>query len=410
LITKKIFFREIVDEGFEELCKHKDKHIKILVSSGSEKIKREVQTMISTTIFPGRYVQGYDALKRLGVEMSRFGQKGFVICDSFVLDHLLPNFLQNIEQAIEIKVERFRGECSDEEVERLSDLFKKAGCELIVGIGGGKTLDTAKAVAYELKMSVAIVPTIAATDAPCSALSVIYTPDGKFKRYLILPKNPDLVLVDTKIIAQAPVRFLVSGMGDALATWFEAESCKKKYARNMTGDVGSMTAYTLARLCYETLLEYGVLAKSACKAHIVTPALEHIVEANTLLSGLGFESGGLAAAHAIHNGLTVLEKTHKYYHGEKVAIGTLASLFLTDKPMDIIDEVYSFCESVGLPTTLAEIGLSDVSDEELMKAAETACAEEETIHNEPIPITPEMVFYALKAAGVEGRRRRGSVK
>ncbi|KUK55435.1 MAG: Iron-containing alcohol dehydrogenase [Atribacteria bacterium 34_128] len=366
--------------------------------------------MISTTIFPGRYVQGYDALKRLGVEMSRFGQKGFVICDSFVLDHLLPNFLQNIEQAIEIKVERFSGKCSDEEVERLSDLFKKAGCELIVGIGGGKTLDTAKAVAYELKLSVAIVPTIAATDAPCSALSVIYTPDGKFKRYLILPKNPDLVLVDTKIIAQAPVRFLVSGMGDALATWFEAESCKKKYARNMTGDVGSMTAYTLAWLCYETLLEYGVLAKSACKAHIVTPALEHIVEANTLLSGLGFESGGLAAAHAIHNGLTVLEQTHKYYHGEKVAIGTLASLFLTDKPMDIIDEVYSFCESVGLPTTLAEIGLSDVSDEELMKAAKTACVEEETIHNEPIPITPEMVFSALKAAGVEGRRRKGSVK
>jgi len=366
--------------------------------------------MISTTIFPGRYVQGCDALKRLGVEMSRFGQKGFVICDPFVFDHLLPDFQPEMVKSVKVRVERFGGECCDEEIERLSDLAQKAGCELIVGIGGGKTFDAAKAVAYELKVPVVIVPTIAATDAPCSALSVIYTPEGEFKRYLILPKNPDLVLVDTKIIAQAPVRFLVSGMGDALSTWFEAESCKRKYAGNMTGDVGSMTAYALARLCYETLLEYGVAAKSACAAHIVTPALEHIVEANTLLSGLGFESGGLASCHAIHNGFTVLEQTHKYYHGEKVAFGTLASLFLTDKSKSTISEVYSFCESVGLPTTLADIGLSDVSNEELMKVTEKACAKGETIHNEPVPVTPEMVFYALKAADFEGRRRKGSVK
>jgi len=338
--------------------------------------------------------------------MSRFGQKGLLICDPFVFEKLLPDFRQKMEEVMEIKVERFGGECSDEEIERLSNIAKKAGSELIVGMGGGKTLDTTKAVSHELKVPACIVPTIASTDAPCSALSVIYTPEGKFKRYLILPRNPDLVLVDTKIIAYAPVKFLVSGMGDALATWFEAESCKKKYAKNMTGDVGSMTAYALARVCYKTLLEYGVAAKLSCQVHAVTPALEHIVEVNTLLSGLGFESGGLAAAHAIHNGLTVLEQTHKYYHGEKVAVGTLASLFLTDKPKETIDEVFSFCESVSLPTTLADIGLSAVSDEELMKVAEAACAEGETIHNEPVPVTPEMVFSALKAADVEGKRRK----
>ncbi len=130
-----------------------------------------------------------------------------------------------------------------------------------------------------------------------------------------------------------------------------------------------MTAYALAKLCYDTLLEYGVTAKMSCEAHAVTPALEHIVEANTLLSGLGFESGGLAAAHAIHNGLTVSEKVHDQYHGEKVAFGTLASLFLTDKPRSVIDEVYTFCESVGLPTYFERIGLGDVSDEELMEVA-----------------------------------------
>ncbi len=365
--------------------------------------------MISTIIFPGRYVQGVGALKRLGKELNRFGKKAFIIGSSTAIKTILPNYKQYIEKDIKITVEKFGGECCDKEIKMLSELAKEANCDLIVGMGGGKVIDTAKAVAYELNIPVAIVPTIASTDAPCSALSVIYTPNGEFERYLILPKNPELVLVDTEIIAQAPVRFLVAGMGDALATWFEAESCKKKYAGNMTGDVGPMTAYTLAKLCYETLIEYGVSAKLACEEKVVTPALEHIVEANTLLSGLGFESGGLAAAHAIHNGFTVLEATHRYYHGEKVAFGTLASLFLTDKPTEIIDEVFSFCEAVGLPTTLAEIGLENVSDQELMKVAEAACAEGETIHNEPIPVTPKSVFAAIKAADAEGKSRKGYI-
>jgi glycerol dehydrogenase len=366
----------------------------------------EENEMIRTTIFPGRYVQGYEATKRLGAELPRYGQKALVVADPFVAEHLLPDFRESLEASIEIVVDAFGGESSDEEIERLTRIGGRNSCDLVVGIGGGKALDTAKAVAHELDSPVAIVPTIASSDAPCSALSVIYTPEGEFKRYLVLPRNPDLVLVDTKIIAQAPVRFLVAGMGDALATWFEAESARKKFAGNMTGDVGSMTAYALSRLCYDTLQEYGALAKRACEVQVVTPALERIVEANTLLSGLGFESGGLAAAHAIHNGLTVLEETHGDFHGEKVAFGTLASLFLSDQGADLIDEVYSFCEEIGLPTTLEEIGLGDVSDADLTRVAEAACAEGETIHNEPRPVTPDKVFAALKAADAEGRERK----
>ena len=362
--------------------------------------------MISTTVFPGRYVQGKDSRKRLGKELSRYGKRGFVICGPFVYEKVLPDFKPYMHNEVQVSIEKFGGECSDEEIERLMNLIKKGEFHFVVGLGGGKTLDTAKAVAYEAKLPVAIVPTIAATDAPCSALSVIYTPEGEFKRYLMLPRNPDLVLVDTQIVANAPVRLLVSGMGDALATWFEAESCMKKYAANMAGAVGSMSAYALARLCYDTLLGYGLTAKTACEAHVVTPSLEHIVEANTLLSGLGFESGGLAASHAIHNGLTVLEETHQYYHGEKVAFGTMTSLFLTDKPRETINEVYSFCESIGLPSTLADIGLAEASDEELLRVATASCSEGETIHNEPIPVTPDMVFSALKTADAEGRRRR----
>ena len=359
--------------------------------------------MMKTTIFPGRYVQGENALKRLGDELARFGKKAFIIADPFAAENILNKFLDQIKEKIGVDMEVFNSECSDEEIDHLSEIVRKNKNDIICGIGGGKALDTAKAVAHASGNPVAVVPTIASTDAPCSALSVIYTQEGEFKRYLVLPKNPDIVLVDTMVIANAPVRFLVSGIGDALATYFEAESARVKYAPNMTGDIGSMTAYALAELCFDTLMEYGETAVISASAGVVTPALEKIIEANTLLSGLGFESGGLAAAHAIHNGLTVLEATHAFFHGEKVAFGTLTSLILTDKEPDLIREVFSFCEAVGLPTTLEDIGLKDVSDADLMKAAEASCAEGETIHNEPLPVTADAVFNAMKAADATGR-------
>ena len=288
--------------------------------------------MIRTTIFPGRYVQGPGALQRLGTEMARLAENAFVICSPYVHEKLLPGFRESWGSDIQMHVSRFERECCDAEITRLVDLANMAGSSIVAGVGGGKTLDTAKAVAHQMHVPAVTAPTIASTDAPCSALSVIYSPKGEFDRYLFLPSNPAIVLVDTAVVATAPVELLVAGMGDGLATWFEAESCRVSYRANMTGDLGSMTAYALARLCYDTLLEYGLEAKASCAAGVVSPALEHVVEANTLLSGLGFESGGLATAHAIHNGLTALEATHKYSHGFKVAIGVQASMFLTDKP------------------------------------------------------------------------------
>jgi len=363
--------------------------------------------MMTTTIFPGRYIQGYNAIQRLQKLIPRYGTRGFLICSPSAFENVLPSLRESLGDKVDIVAEKFGRQCSDEEITRLSEIAQQEKCDIVVGIGGGKTLDTAKAVAHGMKVPVCIVPTIASTDAPCSALSVIYRPNGQIKRFLMLPKNPDIILVDTKIIAEAPVRLLVAGMGDALATWFEAESCMVKHARNMTGMTGSMTAYTLAHLCYETLLDHGVAAKTACENNVVIPALEHVVEANTLLSGIGFESGGLATAHAIHDGLNALDATHAYYHGEKVAFGTLTSLFLTDKPTEIIDEVFSFCESVGLPTTLAELGLEGVSRDDLMKVATIACSEKETIHNEPTPVSPDLVYAALVTADAEGKRRQG---
>ena len=362
--------------------------------------------MITKTIFPGRYMQGLSAIERLEDELPNLGKMGLCIMAPSAMK-MLSGKLPKQTAGLRLIVEEFNRECCDREIERFANIGNECKAQFVVAVGGGKTIDTGKIVADRLSIPVVVVPTIASTDAPCSACAVVYSEEGVMVRVEYQKRNPDLVLVDSAIIANAPERFLVSGMGDALATWFEAESCRKTKSKNEAGELGSLTAYALARLCYDTLLENGVAALVSCKANVVTPALEHVIEANTLLSGLGFESGGIAMAHAIHNGLTVLPQTHNYYHGEKVALGVLASLFLNGKSKALIDEVYSFCESVGLPTTLDGLGLDGVSPDELKKVAARACIEGESIHHEGGDITPEIVVYALLAADGEGQRRKG---
>ena len=191
----------------------------------------------------------------------------------------------------------FGGEASREEVERISTLGRENSADFVLALGGGKTIDTAKTVADTLKLQVAVMPTTASTDAPCSALSVLYRPSGEFDCYTFFAKNPTVVLVDTTVVARAPPRFLAAGMGDAVATNVEARQCMN--STNFGGGLQTAVSAAICAKCEEILFTYGRQAYEANKAHVVTPALEAVVEANTLLSGLGFESGGLAAAHAV---------------------------------------------------------------------------------------------------------------
>jgi glycerol dehydrogenase len=203
-------------------------------------------------------------------------------------------------------------------------------------------------------------------------------------------------------------------MGDALSTYFEARATLRACANVNAGlpngyregctnpAKATQAAFALAQLCYKILLEDGCKAKEAADKNVVTPALENIVEANILLSGLGFESGGLAAAHAIHDGLTILKGTHKYYHGEKVAFGTIAHLVLENAPTDEINEVLDFCLSLGLPVCLADIGVDQITDEELGQVAEKACIPEESVHSMPFPVNADMVSAAIITADAIG--------
>eukprot|EP01029_Cantina_marsupialis_P027953 TRINITY_DN774223_c0_g1_i1.p1 TRINITY_DN774223_c0_g1~~TRINITY_DN774223_c0_g1_i1.p1 ORF type:complete len:372 (-),score=166.59 TRINITY_DN774223_c0_g1_i1:241-1356(-) len=356
---------------------------------------------------PGRYVQGSEAVKELARFCKDLGDKVFVLGGKRGLGAVRETIEETFpEKELVAVFEPFNGECCNTEVQRLMDKAKEAECNVICCAGGGKAIDAGKIAAHRLNLPVVVVPTIAATDAPCSALSVLYTEQGVYEEYIFFPKNPDVVLVDLDIIAKAPTRLLVSGMGDALATWFEAEQSAIGKKTNCVGGAPTLSALAICKLCYETLKEHGVRAKLACDRNAASDSLEKIVEANTLMSGLGFESGGLGAAHPIHNGLTAIEETHHYYHGEKVSFGTLAQLHLQGATTELIDEVTEFCLSVGLPVCLADIGVMNPTKDQLMEVARLASVPAETIHCMPFKITTDIVYAAIVAADAYGTMKK----
>lgn len=357
-------------------------------------------------ISPAKYVQFAGALNELGDYIKLFGKRAFLIAhkdDSARVKSQLDYTQEKYK--VEITVADFKGECSRGEIARLKDIVKQGKYDVIIGLGGGKALDTSKCVSDNLK-PVIVCPTIAATDAPTSSSAVVYHDDHSFDDYAYFKFNPTIVLVDTQVIAQAPVRFLVSGMGDALSTYFEARATRRNLLKGHVNAGGNgkpianstNAAMAMAELCYQTLLTDGYKAMEACKAKRVTPALENIVENNILLSGIGFESGGLAAAHAVYNGMTVIEESEKYMHGEKVAFGTLVQLVLENAEMEEIQEVIDFCISVGLPVCLKDLDCPDVSDEKLMEVAEKVCIPEESVHNMPFEVKPQDIVGAIRVA------------
>jgi glycerol dehydrogenase len=368
--------------------------------------------MLKVFCSPSRYVQGIDATRFLGTEMKRMGLVGktLIIANQAVRKILEPLWVEALgQEKIAFSIVEFGGECSREEIARCVKEAKHLGSQNIVGVGGGKVLDAARAVADELGAPIVCCPTVAASDSPCSALSVIYTPKGVFEKCQFYRKNPDLILVDSTVIARAPVRFLIAGMGDGLATWFEADTAHRAFKKNQVGGASTIAAMAIARTCYETLLAEGVSAVCAVKKGAVTPSVERVIEANTLLSGLGFESGGLAMAHSVHNGLTVAQETHQSLHGEKVAFGTLTQLVFEGSSRHVLDQVLNFCISVGLPVTLRELGLKNPSRDLIRSIAQRAVAEGETIHNEPVPVSWQAVVDAILAADAEGESKKAEL-
>lgn len=360
---------------------------------------------------PHKYIQGRGVIHEIGQYSRMIAPRAMIVWDEFV-EGLVGEAVKasmHAQDFEEVHYERFAGETTHAEAERLAQIIRDRRIEVIIPVGGGKTLDVAKGAAVLTSIRVMTVPTIASNDSPTSAATVWYDDDGNCMGFDCWPFNPEIVLVDSEIIAKGPVQAFVSGMGDALATWIEAEAAYRSRANNLGGALSTMAALHLAKLGFDTLLEYGVEAKRAVECGACTPAVEKVIEANVLLSGLGFESGGVCTAHDVANILPVFPETHHLMHGEKVGFGIITQLCLDDE-MDshTAHDIVDFEIAVGLPVTFEDQNLADIGRERLEITAGACAAEGSLTRNFPFAVTKEDVIDALLAADALGRARKAA--
>jgi len=369
---------------------------------------QENTAMEKILIAPRKYVQGPNLLKKAGAFLSVLGKRALVLWDSRVKSIVGDIVLSSLKDAsLEAVDVRFNGECTRPEAARIAEIANDKDADIIAGVGGGKTLDAAKAAAISTRKRIVTCPTIASNDSPTSSATVWYDEKGNFTDFECWPFNPDMVLVDSRVIAEGPVEAFVAGMGDALATWVEAEVARATGAGNLAGGISTLAAMELARLGYDVLMEHGVEAKRAVELNVVTPSVEKVIEANILHSGLGFESGGLATAHMIANALPSFPECHHLMHGHEVGFGVISQVCM-DEAMDVkrIHEIVDFEIAVGLPVTFADLNLGGISRERLWKIGEICASEGSLCESHRFKVTPERVVDAMIAADALGGERK----
>lgn len=355
---------------------------------------------------PFRYIQGPGEFRNLERYASQYGQKVFVLVDAFLYERIRAELTEMFAgKETSYQIEKFGGECTQKEVARVAELTRSYGAQVMVGVGGGKTLDTAKLVAGQEMLTQIIVPGAASTDAPTSAMSVLYTENGEYDHSVYHKRGSDLILVDSEIIAKAPIRLFVAGIGDALATYFEARANAASDSPNYIGSGYRRTkaGMAIARACCDVLLEEGYRAKMDLEAGALTQAVEDVIEANILLSGLGFENTGCAGAHCVHTGLHEIPEANRYFHGEMVAFGVLFQLVLENVPNEELDQIVRFMKKVGLPITLEQLGV-DPTPENIRIITGRIVDGNSGVEAEPFLITEELVYNTLISANAVGKR------
>ncbi|NCB25538.1 MAG: iron-containing alcohol dehydrogenase [Bacteroidia bacterium] len=350
----------------------------------------------------GRYVQGYGELSNLKKYVDWMGDTFLVVASKNRLRDLQGQITTALEGK-QVHFVQFNSQITWDEVKKIEAVAHQIQADAIVGVGGGKVADAAKLIAHDTNAHVVIIPTVSASDASTSATSLVYHEDGSIADVIVFPKSPDVVLADTEILAKAPARLFVSGMGDALSTYVGGVVCQNHYFDNHFGGVGTATALSVAKLSYDLLLEYGRQAKVAAERKAVTDAFNLITEVNILMSGMGFENNGSASDHCFYFGTLALKGREEYvYHGEGVAFSTCCQLVMQGASSQQLDEVYRFCLDVGLPITFDDMHLENLTEEEYDTMVK-AVLKEPFIKHHPFPVTYELILGAYRTADEIGR-------
>ena len=309
---------------------------------------------------PPRYYQGPGALDLLPQILTELGQKPVIVIDADVLvliEQRLRGMLANTPHAIL----PFAGEVTVAAMHALALRAREAGAGIVVGIGGGKALDAGKGVALRCALRFISVPTVASNDSPTGMALAVYDEDHGMTAVEAMPRNPEAVIVDTLLMSSAPARFLLSGIGDALAKKFEAEASQRGGGNSAHHAPQLRTGLYIADGCYRTLRKHGVAAMAAAGSGVPDAAFEAVVEANVLMAGLGFENGGLGLAHGLTRGLVRTPGIDRAPHGFHVAYGLLVLLAVEGRDEAFIDDVEGFYREIGLPVSLQSLGLETVT-------------------------------------------------
>lgn len=355
-------------------------------------------TTLTVHAAPSEYILQKDALQLLEEKLRARGiQRALIVTGTkswAAIEAVWPDMPK-----FEICKYTYSGECSFSEIEKVVEASETF--DAIIAVGGGKVIDLAKAAANEMHKQVIIIPTLASNCAPWTPLSVLYNDTGAFIRYDVYPVASSLLLVDPEILLHAPKDLFIAGIGDTIAKWYEAD-VQLRMIKEKT--VPMMISYESAKQCKELLLTYSGDALEAVDRGEVNEAFVKVVETMFMYAGMvggyGDYYGRTAGAHSIHNGLTALEASHELLHGVKVAYGICVQLMLEGRQGEI-SALKPFYEQLGLPQTLAYMGLAHITDEQIREVAEKSTIPGESIHLMPIgEITAHRVAQAMKALEV----------
>jgi glycerol dehydrogenase len=359
--------------------------------------------MSTVTGAPDRYIQGRGEMNRLYEHGSRLGNSFLVVAEELTM----ATMHSRVEQAFDgtgavLIYEEFSGTCSGPEIDRLATVADLSSCDAVLSVGGGRATNAARAVAALHGLPLMVVPTTAATGAPCSSVAIVTDEDGVFQELRLYPVHPALVVVDSDVIVQASLRTLVAGIGNTVAAWLGARAHQRSGADNLLGGKGALASYALATLGYETVLRDGLRAVVASQGGVATRAFEEVLEASIYCSGMAFENCGPAAAHSVGNALTLLPEARQHSYGELAAFGSIVQLVLENAPREEMDDVMNLFLSTGLPLTLEDLGLGDAPRSALEDVAEDACGPRNSMSAMPFEVSPADVLAALLAADATG--------
>lgn len=352
---------------------------------------------------PGRYIQGPGVISQVGACIAQCGRSAVVVSDAFVIGLIRDAVSRSCQEAgVDISFLEFNGEVTAEGIEQLKADFGTGKADVVVGAGGGKGIDAGKALAHARGAALITLPTVASNDAPTSKNYVVYDAHHQLVHVGHLPASPRFVVVDTALIAQAPRQFLAMGIADGLTKTFEAEQCLKAGGVNMFGARSSLAGVALARECYRLLRADSKEALAVAGSGQPNAAFERVVEAALLMSGLGFESGGLSIAHAMTRGLSRMPGPREAVHGWQVAYGLLVQLVLERRDEAFMADFLAFYDVVGLPKSLADLGARNVSDDMLRQIAEPSLAAAHA-RNFERPLSMDEMVAAMKTLEAQAR-------